>query len=191
MDDHEIIALYNSRNPKAIDETHLKYGKLCYGIADGILHCKEDNEESINDTYMTAWKSIPPANPKHFSAYLCGIVRNVSLKRYEHKHAQKRDEKLNVPLEELENIVSDRSYDILHEIESRELGESLNSFLHTLPLEERNIFIRRYWFFHKTRQIARDFSCSESKIKSILFRTRNKLRVYLEKNYFQEEKKDV
>lgn len=191
MDDSKIIALYNLRDPTAITQTHIKYGRLCYGIADGILHCKEDSEESVNDTYMAVWERIPPENPEHFSAYLCGIVRNVSLKKYEYKNAQKRNEGRNTPLEELENVLPDPSRDALCALESRELGEAINAFLRTLPREDRNIFIRRYWFFHKTRQIAADFSCTESRIKSILFRTRKKLRAYLTKNYFREEKADV
>ena len=186
MEDFQIIALYNSRDPKAIDETHTKYGRLCYGIANGILRNKEDSEESVNDTYMAVWNAIPPENPEHFSAYLCGIVRNVSLKKYEYRHAAKRNERLTAPLDELENVLSDSSYEAIRKLEAEELGRTINGFLRTLPRDERNIFIRRYWLFHNIKQIAADFSYSESKIKSLLFRTRNKLREYLLKYYFKE-----
>lgn len=191
MEDYQIIALYNSRDSKAIDETHAKYGRLCYSIADGILHSRQDSEESVNDTYMAVWNAIPPDEPECFSAYLCRIVRNVSLKKYEYLHAAKRNKKLNVPLEELENVIADSSYEALVNVEVKELGHAISAFLRTLQWEERNIFIRRYWFFHKTKEIAADFSCSESKVKSQLFRTRNKLRDYLLKNYFKEDEDDV
>ncbi|MCD8295655.1 MAG: sigma-70 family RNA polymerase sigma factor [Clostridia bacterium] len=186
MEDSQIIQLYNLRDPKAVDETHGKYGRLCYMIAEGILHSKEDSEECVNDAYMAVWNAIPPENPAHFSAYLCGIVRNLALKKYEHNHAQKRNKDLDVPLEELEMALPDQSRSALEQLESRELGAFISAFLRTLSFEDRNIFLQRYWFFRKVKQIAADFSCTQSKVKSSLFRTRNKLSEFLGSYYSKE-----
>lgn len=177
MEDYQIIALYNARNSDAIQETSKKYGRLCYTVADSILNCKEDNEECVNDTYLTAWNTIPPENPSCLSSYLCRITRNLSLKKYEHDHAKKRNKNFLVSLSELEDILID-GRDVSQEIEEKELGELINRFLWTLPLEERNMFIRRYFLFHSVKSIASDLSFSQSKVKSALARTRKRLESY-------------
>ncbi|MCD8306974.1 MAG: sigma-70 family RNA polymerase sigma factor [Clostridia bacterium] len=186
MEDSQIIQLYNMRNARAIDETHAKYGRLCYRIADGILHRREDCEECVNDAYMAVWNSIPPQNPAHFSAFLCGIVRNLALKRYEHDHARKRNRDVDVPLDELESAIPDRTRDALEQLEEKELAAAVSSFLRTVSADDRNIFLQRYWFFRKVRDIASDFSCSQSRVKSSLFRTRNKLAEFLCGRYSTE-----
>ena len=177
MEDYQIIALYNARNSVAIQETSKKYGRLCYMVADGILHCKEDNEECVNDTYLTAWNTIPPENPNYLSSYLCRITRNLSLKKYEHEHARKRNKDFLVSISELEEILTD-SNDILQEMEEKELGETINRFLWTLPIEERNLFIRRYFLFQPIKLIASELSFSQSKVKSALSRTRKRLEMH-------------
>ena len=45
----------------------------------------------------------------------------------------------------------------------------------------RKVFVRRYWYMDSISDISVSFGISESKAKSILFRMRNKLREYLEK----------
>lgn len=63
MDDELIVQLYWDRSENAISETDRKYGAYCHSIAYGILQSKEDAEESVNDTYMDAWSSMPPHRP--------------------------------------------------------------------------------------------------------------------------------
>ncbi|MCD8372415.1 MAG: sigma-70 family RNA polymerase sigma factor [Clostridia bacterium] len=181
MDDLQIIALYNARDSAAVRETDAKYGHLCYTVADDILHCKEDNEECVNDTYLTAWNTIPPEKPVYFSAYLCRITRNLSLKKYEHMHAKKRNKDVDVSLSELNDMIMDK--DIFKEVEDRELGEEISRFLRALPETERNVFIRKYVLFHSVKSISADFSFSKSKVKSMLARTRKKLAEHLKRYY--------
>ena len=90
MKDHEIIGLYWERKENAISATAEKYGKYCYSISYNILHNNEDAEECVNDTYLRAWKSMPPQRPKLLSAYLGKITRNLSLNRFKHYTAKKR-----------------------------------------------------------------------------------------------------
>ncbi len=183
MEDCQIISMYFARDSAAISETDKKYGRLCYSVADGILHCREDNEECVNDTYLAAWNTIPPRNPACFSAYLCRITRNLSLKKYEHRHAKKRNPDVEVPLSELSEIVRSNS-DVAGEAELRELGEHITLFLRSLPQDERNVFILRYWSFRPVKAIASQLGFSQSKVKSMLMRTRGKLSEYLKEHYF-------
>ena len=181
MEDKDIIRLYLERSEKAISETKLKYGALLSHIAFGILRSREDAEECVSDTYMRAWNSIPPNEPKRLSAFLGRITRNLSLNRYGQMTAQKRGGgSRELALEELEECLP-AAGDLQREVEDAELAELINGFLDKLGRESRIIFMRRYWFFCTVSEIARDMHIGESKVKMSLLRTRKKLKQYLEK----------
>ena len=175
MDDSQILELYFSRDEAAIRETAAKYGKLCTHIARNILESSEDAEECVQDTYLAVWDAIPPARPDNFSAFVCKIARNLSLKKLEYTTAAKRNADVCIPLSELEAILP------APQMEVEELGHLISAFLRTEDPLSRKIFLRRYWFFDSVKEIAKQFACSESKVKSILFRTRNRLRDHLKK----------
>ncbi len=177
MEDRDIIALYFSRDEQAIAQTAAKYGKLCHKIARQILRDEGETEECVNDAYLGAWNKIPPANPVSLCAFVAKIARNHALSRLKYKLAEKRNPDALVSLSELENVLPDLS--AFDEIEDRELGQWISEFLWEEPEETRNIFLRKYWYFDSIEQIAEQFGYSESKIKSLLFRTRNKLKAYL------------
>ena len=63
MEDSEIIGLYHSRSEDALSETAQKYGGYCRSIAWNILGNVLDTEETLNDTWLAAWNSIPPQKP--------------------------------------------------------------------------------------------------------------------------------
>ncbi len=180
MDDKRIVDLYFDRNEDAILQTQIKYGKLCRKVANNILNNNEDSEECENDTYLTLWNSIPPERPNNFLAFMIRIVRNLSLKRLEYNTAEKRDPKCAVSWEELEDCIPDRR--LSAELEDAELGELINKFLHGEKEHIRNVFVRRYYFNDDILDIASRYDFSESKVKSILFTVRNKLKKYLTEN---------
>lgn len=91
MQDRQIITLLFQRNDSALKEIALKYGKLLFRVADNILHCHEDSRECVNDTYFAVWNKIPPENPDPFTAFICRITRNLSIKKLRYNKAQKRD----------------------------------------------------------------------------------------------------
>lgn len=172
--------MYWKRSEAAIQETRSKYGKLCERIAANILSNKEDVEECINDAYLGAWNAIPPEKPDHLSSYLCRITRNIALKKYSYNKAQKRDREREVPLMELEECLSD-ARGVEQHCETEHLAKVISGFLRALDWESRNVFLRRYWFYDPVAEIADRFAMSESKVKSMLFRTRKKLRICMEK----------
>ena len=177
MEDLEIIELYFRRDDRAIAETDTKYGKLCQRIAYNVLGSREDAEECVNDTYMGVWNAIPPARPGNFLAFVCKVARNQALKRLEFLSREKRRGEAVLSLEELEAVLPDERYtpDAMEE----EVGKLISDFLRAQKEDARNVFIRRYYFFDSVREIAKRFGFSESKVKNMLFRTRNKLREYL------------
>lgn len=181
MDDEKIVALYWERDQHAITETKEKYGKYLYTIAYNVLACPEDAEECENDTYLSAWNGMPPHRPSFLSAFLGKITRNLSLKKYRHKTAQKRGGgEADLSLDELSGCIPQQQ-DFDARLEAGELAQTLSAFLRTLKETERTIFICRYWYCESIAQIAREFAISESKTKMMLLRTRQKLLAHLEK----------
>lgn len=181
MEDAKIIDLYWQRSDQAIAETDAKYGAYCRTIAYNILSSAEDTEECVNDTYFSAWNSMPDKRPKALSAYLAKITRNHALSRVFEKNRQKRGGgELTLALDELDDCVAS-VYDLEREVEDRELERVMNAFLRSLPDTERQIFLCRYWFLAPVAEIAERFGFSKSKTASMLHRTRKKLQQHLRK----------
>jgi RNA polymerase sigma-70 factor (ECF subfamily) len=181
MEDHRIVDLFWQRNENAISETSAKYGKYLHSISYQILQNAEDAEECVNDTYNDAWQSMPPHRPSVLSTFLGKITRRISIDLWRKHSAEKRGGGvIPLALDELEECVSGTG-DVEGEVERLELKKKLNDFLLALPQTERVVFMRRYWYMDSISAIAARFACSESRIKSMLYRTRNKLRAMLEK----------
>ena len=181
MDDNMIIDLYWTRSESAISETSSRYGGYCTKIAMNILQNKEDSEECVNDTYLKVWNAIPPQRPVRLAAFLGRITRNLSLNMYKAKNAQKRGgSEVALLLSELEGCIPSGS-SVDAEYEAGFIAKSIDGFLASAPAESRILFVRRYWYADSIAVIARRFAMSESKVKSSLFRTRNRLREHLEK----------
>lgn len=180
MEDSHIIQLYINRSENAITETGAKYGAYCFRIANNILGSKEDSEECVNDAYLAAWNSIPPNRPTKFSTYLGRLVRNSAINQWKAQHTRKRGGgEWNVALDELGEL-ADRAQDPEAELHYQETLTSFNRFLKTLPKTERDIFLRRYWFVDSIADIAESFGFTQSKVASMLLRTRKKLRRHFE-----------
>lgn len=180
MDDNSIIALYFQRSESAIGETAKKYNGYCYRIAYNILANNEDSEESVSDTWLTAWNVIPPHRPSYLAAFLGKITRHISIDRWRSRTAQKRGGgEVAVALDELRDCVSGGP-NPEGEYERKELADCVNRFLDTLPETERSVFLCRYWYLDTVPAIALSFGFSRSKVTSMLHRTRKKLKLHLE-----------
>ena len=184
MDDKSIVDLYFSRSQDAITQTDKKYGPYCYSIAYNILTNKEDAEESVNDTYMTAWGAIPPRRPSVLSTFLGKITRHISIDRWRERSATKRGGgEVPLALEELNDCISGMQ-DVEMEYERKEILNAYVKFLDTLPATERRVFLCRYWYVESIETIADKFGFSQSKVKTMLHRTRAKLRKQFAKEGF-------
>lgn len=180
IDDNAIIELFFARSDQAIRELDGKYGKVCHNLSYNILHSCQDAEECVNDAYLGIWDAIPPACPNQLLAFLCKIVRNLSLKRYRANRTAKRGGgRYTVALEELEDcLASPRTVE--GAIEEKELCGLIEDFLDTLSLENRVIFMRRYWFSDSYGEIAEQTGLSEKNVSVRLTRIRKQLRHYFE-----------
>lgn len=178
MEDEKIIELFFARSEQGIRELDGKYGKACSRLSYNIVNDTQDAEECVNDAYLGAWNAIPPARPNPLLSYILKIVRNISLNSYWKKMAAKRGGQYTVALEEIEACIADKK-SVEEEIEVKELAHIIEKFLDTLTVENRVIFIRRYWFSESCRDIAGYVGLSEKNISVRLTRIRGKLRQYL------------
>ena len=176
-----IIDLFFERNESAIAETKRKYGKRLFRTSKNILYNNEDAEECVSDALLKAWSVIPPSRPVLFGAFMLKIVRNLSINKLEAKSASKRGGgEADLLLSELEECLP--SSEKLEEVyEASLITEAINSFLSTLEQSVRVVFVLRYFHGESIREISERSKVSESKVKSVLFRTRKKLQLYFEK----------
>ena len=161
MEDSKIIELFFARNEDAIRQTDSTYGRRLFHLADSIVRNDQDAEESVSDTYMKAWVTIPPHKPQYFFAYIARICRHFALDKLDWNNAAKRKAEV-VSL-------------------TQEMGMVLDSFLRTLTPENRVVFMRRYWYADSIGEIAARYGIGESAVQMRLNRTRAKLCTYLEK----------
>lgn len=185
MTDEKIIELYFVRNEVAIEETDRKYGAYCFQISNNILNCREDSEECVNDTWLKTWDSIPPTRPQCFRLFLARIVRNLSFNKYKAKYTDKRGNgEIALILDELEECIAGKS-DVEDFCMTKELQSTLDMFVCSLPEREGNVFVRRYFYSDSIKDISKRYNLSENNVRVMLNRTRNKLKVRLEKEgYF-------
>lgn len=180
MEDSRIVDLYWRRDSEAIRETNAKYGGYCAAIARRILSDQRDAEECVNDTWLGAWNAMPEHRPDHLAAFLGKITRCLAFNRWRAGRADKRGGgELPLVLEELDGCVPG-CLSAAQAVEDAELEQMVNAFLHTLPAQACNVFLRRYWYAESVSEIARRYGMKEPAVKSSLFRSRGKLKRYLE-----------
>lgn len=176
VSDENIIALYWSRDEKAIEETDFKYKHYLFNVAYNIVHGRDDCEECLNDTYFAAWNAMPPTKPNVLKAFLTTIIRRISVNRY---HSNLRHSEMTVALSELEDFISDDEH-VDSQVEAKELGRVISGFVRTLPQRRKFIFMSRYYAAEPIDTIARDLHLSRSMINKELAAIRKALKEKLE-----------
>ena len=179
MDDEAILDLYFARDERAVVETDRKYGGYCFTLANSILHNEQDAEETVSDTYLKAWRSIPPKRPSILKMFLAKITRNLAFSRWRSYAAYKRGGgEMDLVLEELAGCIAapggaeDR-------VNAKELARTIRSFLNPLPARDQDIFLRRYFYVEESETIANRYGMKNATVLRTLSRTREKLKKYL------------
>lgn len=176
MEDDKIVDLYWNRDEAAISETRNKYGNYCYSIAYQILRNNEDAEESLNDSYLATWNAIPPHHPLNLKTFIGKITRRISIDRYRLLSADKRGSgEVALSFDELEECIPD-DRNFRDSLKDELITEIINDFLSSIKESERKVFVCRYYYFESIEDIAKRFSFSQSKVKMILKRNRDRLK---------------
>ena len=179
MEGEEILDLYFSREERAVMETDRKYGPYCFKLANSILNDPQDAEETVSDTYLKVWHSIPPKRPNILKMFLAKITRNLAFSRWRSYAAQKRGGgELELVLEELSACIAAPG-SVEDDLNGRELAKTIRCFLNTLPRREQDIFLRRYFFVEESGAIAARYGMKPATVLRTLSRTREKLKKYL------------
>ena len=180
MEDKQIVDLYWQRSDLAISETNQKYGRYCHTIAYNICGVDEDAEECVNDTWFRAWNLMPDQRPAVLSTFLGRITRNIAINLIKTKNRIKRGGgEAVLVLDELEECIPG-GINPEKVVEEKELEKAIGSFVSGLSKTDKKIFVLRYWYLASIDEISEKLSFSKGKIKSSLFRTRGKLRAYLQ-----------
>lgn len=180
MEDQLIIKLFNERSEEAVKALEQQYGALCKTIANRIVNNEQDALECVNDALFAVWNRIPPENPEPLVSYVCKIVKNIALKKYQHLHADKRNSVYDVALSELEATLSGREK-VEDELLVSELQKAINEFLRRQKKLDRIFFVRRYWYTESISEIAVTYGKSENYVRVHLHRIRERLKQYLRK----------
>ena len=181
MDDEQIIDLYWQRDEQAIVQTDARYGAYCMKISMNILDDRSDSEENVNDTYMNTWDAIPPQRPQLLGAFIGKICRNLALNKYKARHAQKRKAgEFALSLDELD-LCTPSGVNVEDEVEMAALSRCISRFLWQQDKFTRQVFVCRYFYGDSLADVAKQFGCSQSRLKSLLMRTRRRLKLYLQK----------
>lgn len=184
MEDERIVSLYWQRDESAIRETETKYSRYLIKIAYNILSDMEDSRESVNDTYLAAWNSMPPHRPGVLSTYLAKLTRRISIDRFRYRTREKRKQsEYELSLSELGDCVSGGNT-TEEAVNVKLLADAIGIFLRLQSEEARNVFIGRYYFLDSVKDVAAYCGITESKCKTVLHRTRLALREYLIKEGF-------
>ena len=178
MEDGEIIGLFFERSDSAIGELSRKYGSICMKVSMNILGNRQDSEECVNDAYLALWNKIPPERPCPLAAYLCRIVRNISIGKLKHDSMKKRNSRYDLCLDELEECISGTS-GIEDEVSSNELAAHINGFIESLDETNRMLFVGRFWFMESYAELAKTAGMKEGAARTRIARIRKELRKYL------------
>lgn len=180
LPDEKIVDLYFKKDEQAIEQSSLKYGRKLRAISYNIVNNILDSEECESDTYLSAWKAIPPKNPKtYLFPFFAKITRNISINLYNKNNAQKRTAHIVQLTKEMQQCIPSPNNEPCKN--DKELSKLINIFLDSLKQEQRQVFVARYWFAYSVKDIAQKFGISESKTKVMLMRTRNKMKEFLQK----------
>ena len=174
LHDHEIVALYHARDEQAIAHSQRQYGTYCRTVAMNILNSPPDEEECVNDTWLAAWNSKPPKRPQNLRTYLGKLVRNISINRLKALRREKRDVRMTVTFEELEECIPAPD-----ETAESVICEWLDEYLGTLEKLDRQLFVGRYWYNHSVKELAKYHGLSANAATKRITRTREGLRAYL------------
>lgn len=187
MEDKQIIKLLFMRAEEALRILKERYGNTLYRIAMNILSNHHDAEETTNDTYLALWNAIPPKEPDPLAPYVYRTGRNMALKRLEYLSAEKRNNRYDLSLDELASCLPDDDNDPEQSFTAQEIANSINKFLEKDTVQNRYIFIRRYWYGDSVEDISKEINMKSGAVSVRLNRIRAKLKEHLIKEGYYYE----
>ena len=181
MTDREITDMMRAGDERWLAAVNEKYRVQGVGLAARICRSRSDGEEVFSDALMAMWNSCGNNPPDDVHAYLCRVIRNLSLKKLEYNGAAKRGGL--EPAVELSEEPAQEGDDPASAAEVSEAARLINRYLYSCRGDARKIFVCRCYYGMSTADTAKHLKISESKVKSALMRVRKGLKEYLERNW--------
>lgn len=175
------LAEIRSGEERALEQIIERYtpyaGAIVWGIVGGTL-TQNDAEEILSDVFLALWKNADKIRPGKLKAYLGAIARNRAkdaLRKVRPTWELEEDELFFDTADPEQLLTEDEERQLL----LRTLGE--------LPEPEHTIFIRHYFLYQKTAEIAAALGMNVNTVQSRLKRGREKLRLALVKGGYTLE----
>ncbi len=173
MKEERIVNRIRNGDEQAIDAVMRRYARLLWSVAEGVLRgvaSSQDMEECVADAFIKLWLEPEKFDPARGSLrlWLCMVVRSRALDRY--REIRRREEQ---PINE--DILS-RSLNLEDRLLLEESKDKLREALALLPEQDRDIFLRRYAFEQKPKEIAAALGLPVKQVKNRLYLAKEKLR---------------
>lgn len=174
MRDELILRKLRSGDPAGLEELMNRYMAYISAIVWNILRSamsKEDAEEVVSDVFVTAWQKAGEIHTGSLKPWLGAVARNKA-------RTKLRSIGGELPLEEdvLEIPAEDTPDEVVERSEERKL---VRRAVDSLNAEDREIFLRHYYYAQTVPEISREMNINESTIKTKLRRGRLRLKTML------------
>lgn len=170
--DRQLALLLKNDPARGLEEAVARYGAPVRTICAAILgpDCPEEVEEAVSDSFVALWRGVEKYDPEQpLSKWLYGIARRTALNR---RRALGRQ----APVLELEEEIPDGETDLTDQAAQRENARLLRRAVEELPPPDREIFIRRYYWYEKVNAIAARLGLTPKAVEHRLLRGRQRLR---------------
>lgn len=184
MSDQDLQQSIHIRNPKTYEFLIDEYSKLLWYIASGILKnsgSKEDIEDCVAESFAYLWEYPEKYEQQKGSikTYLCLITKNKAIDK-----VRKINKRTAVPYEEDLSVKND---DIDEILTNKQMVADIYNFAKKLKKLDSDIFLLRYFYQLKPREIADKLNISAKEVSNRLYYSRKTLleksNINLEDNY--------
>jgi len=174
MNEKELIMQLKNAEPAALEQAIREYSGYTMAVLSKILGnhaAPQDKEELLTDVFVALWKSRSMLREEGaLKFWLAVVARNAAF-------GFLRKMRFTEPLEE--NRLTDEEADLFSVTERRERIQTVRQAVEILSEEDRDIFLRHYFWKQTVVRIADETGIKESTIKSKLSRGRKKLKAFL------------
>lgn len=158
-----------------IDRNSRLVATVIYNTAKGSL-TKEDIEEVTADVFVILWNNVQKVQEGKLKGYLCTIAKTRTLNKI--KSLQ------NKTVFNIDDYAPEDDFSIADETEKKDIHRELKTIISEIPLPDREILIRHYYYNQTVTQISAEMNIKLETVKSKLQRTRKKIKEKLiERSY--------
>lgn len=179
IQEQEMLAKLRRGDPSGLEELMDRYTPYVSAIAARILPGRpREWEELTADVFLAAWENRRKLQPGSVKGWLGVTARNQAFNR-------RRDLREELPLEE--EVLSLTADSPQQALEEREAAQLVRAALDTLDREDRELFVRRYYYGQTVARAAEEMGLNQSTAKSRLRRGRERLKDQLRKVGYEFE----